>query len=78
MNTRKQQVEMWLVSLADTGSLAPAIACTAGERVLVEVSRKFTPQRLQALAYKSGLYLQARVARRRYTGGPHCDNTATE
>lgn len=62
VNSQKQQVEMWLVCKAATGSLVPGIACAAGERVLVEVSRKFTPQRLQALAYKSGLYLQARRA----------------
>ena len=62
VNTQKQQVDMWLVSKCDTGRLAPGIACTAGERVLVEVSRKFTPERLQGLAYNSGFYLQARIA----------------
>ena len=61
----EEQVEMWLVSKVGTGSLAPGIACAAGERVLVEVSRKFTPQRLQSLAYNSGLFLQVRAL----TGG---------
>ena len=49
---------MWLVSKADTGLLAPGIRFAAGERVLVEVSRKYTPSGLQCLAYDSGFYLQ--------------------
>ena len=58
MNSQKQQVEMWLVSRYDTGCLAPGVACTVGERVLVEISRKFTAAGLQGLAYKSSLYIQ--------------------
>lgn len=34
------------------------VAIAAGERVLVEVSRKFTPRKLAGLAYNSGLYTQ--------------------
>ena len=63
VNKQQQQVEMWLVSKADTGPLAPGIRCAAGERVLVEVSRKYTPNGLQGLAYHSGFYLQASLPR---------------
>lgn len=62
VNSQEQQVEMWLVCKANTGCLAPGISCTAGERVLVEVSRKFTPTGLQGLAYKSGLFIQVRLS----------------
>jgi uncharacterized SAM-dependent methyltransferase len=40
--------------------LFTGVSIAAGERVLVEVSRKFTPERLAGLAYKSGLYIQVR------------------
>ncbi len=60
VNGVKKQVEMWLVSKADTGEVAPGISIAAGERVLVEISRKFTVEQLQGLAYNAGLYMQAR------------------
>ena len=40
------------------------MSIAAGERVLVEVSRKFTPERLAGLAYKSGLYIQVLKAQK--------------
>ncbi len=58
INGEKKQVEMWLVSKADTGEVAPGISIAAGERVLVEISRKFTVEQLQGLAYNAGLYMQ--------------------
>ena len=60
VNNDKQQVEMWLVSKADTGEVAPGISIAADERLLVEISRKFTPEKLQGLAYSAGLYMQVR------------------
>jgi len=58
INGKKKQVEMWLVSKGDTGEVAPGISIAAGERVLVEISRKFTVEQLQGLAYNAGLYMQ--------------------
>ena len=54
---------MWLVCKADTGEVAPGISIAAGERVLVEISRKFTVEQLQGLAYNAGLYIQVHVTR---------------
>ena len=62
INGDKKQVEMWLVSKADTGEVAPGISIAAGERVLVEISRKFTVEQLQGLAYNAGLYMQVPLA----------------
>lgn len=56
VNPVDQQVEMWLRSKAELS--LPSVSITEGERLLVEVSRKFTAQRLASLAYKSGLCIQ--------------------
>ena len=63
VNAEQTQVEMWLRSRAALGEVAPGVAIAAGERVLVEVSRKFTPAKLAGLAYQSGLYIQVRGGR---------------
>lgn len=60
VNPVDQQVEMWLRSKTDLS--LPGISVAEGERLLVEVSRKFTAQRLASLAYKSGLSIQVRFA----------------
>jgi len=59
VNAEHTQVEMWLRARLDLGHVAPGVAIEAGERVLVEVSRKFTAPKLAGLAYQSGLYIQA-------------------
>lgn len=58
VNPTETQVEMWLRAKTDIGRLADGVNISTGERVLVEVSRKFTPQKLAGLAYNSGLYIQ--------------------
>ena len=60
MNAEDTQVEMWLRARQDLAQLAEGVTVAAGERVLVEVSRKFTPAKLAGLAYNSGLYIQVR------------------
>ena len=69
INSDKKQVEMWLVSKADTGEVAPGISIAAGECVLVEISRKFTVEQLQGLAYNAGLYMQVRCCLNQQTKG---------
>lgn len=61
VNPNEQQVEMWLKWRGPSRAVAPGVRFTPGERVLVEVSRKFTPERLQGLAYKSGFHMQVCV-----------------
>lgn len=58
INAAETQVEMWLRARMDIGALADGVVVAGGERILVEVSRKFTPQKLAGLAYNSGLYIQ--------------------
>lgn len=48
------QVEMWLVAPDDLRIPNTDITIAAGERVLLEVSRKFTQPRLRAMAFSSG------------------------
>lgn len=57
VNATDQQVEMWLRSRADI--LLQDVSIVEGERLLVEVSRKFTAEKLASLAYRSGLCIQA-------------------
>lgn len=65
VNEKEQQVEMWLRSKDDIE--LPVVSINQGERLLVEVSRKFTTQRLAGLAYRSGLYIQAHWRNSVYT-----------
>ena len=61
-----RQVEMWLVARRRLANLVPGRHVGAGERVLVEVSRKFSPQCISALAYDSRLCLEAAWGSPRY------------
>lgn len=56
------QVEMWLVAPCDIHVPGTDIAIAQGERVLMEVSRKFTQARLRGLAYQAGWCWQVRCA----------------
>lgn len=49
------QVEMWLVSKAGVPGVLPGVTVAPGERVLMEVSRKFTRPAIAQLAHRVGL-----------------------
>ncbi len=56
------QVEMWLVAHRAVPGLLPGskVGIAAGERVLMEVSRKFTEPCIADLAFRAGLCIQVR------------------
>jgi hypothetical protein len=62
INSELRQVEMWLVAQSACGPLPGGACIRAGERVLAEVSRKYTPASLRAMAYNSGFVTQVRAA----------------
>ncbi len=61
-NARASQIEMYLVSRCrqsvHLGSLGHTLELEAGERILTEISRKFTPARLESLLNGAGLAVQ--------------------
>ena len=54
------QVEMWLEARHTVPSVVEGVDICRGERVLMEVSRKFTVQDIRELAFKSGFFIQVR------------------
>ena len=52
------QVEMWLEARHTVPSVVAGVDICKGERVLMEVSRKFTVQDIRELAFKSGFFVQ--------------------
>ena len=48
------QVEMWLVAPEELYVAGGEIHISKGERLLMEVSRKFTQQRLRSMAFSAG------------------------
>lgn len=60
VNAEHKQVEMWVEALEGIKKVLPGIAIQKGERVLMEISRKFTPQGIAALAQRSGLCIEVR------------------
>ncbi len=61
-NTEASQIEMYLVSQRRQSVRIEALDCTleleAGERILTEISRKFTPAHLESLLHGAGLSIQ--------------------
>ena len=55
-----QQVEMWVEAQEDVNHVLPGVSVAKGERVLMEISRKFTPQGIAALAQRAGLCIEVR------------------
>ena len=51
------QVEMWLVA-SEKIHIAEGISIAQGERILMEVSRKFTLDDIRQLAFQSDFYVQ--------------------
>ena len=55
---------MWLEAGEGIGGLTPGVDLVKGERILMEVSRKFTQDKLRSLAFQSGFFWQVRAALR--------------
>ena len=53
------QVEMWVQAAETLADIAPGVTIRKGERILMEVSRKFTQDKLRGLAFQSGFFWQA-------------------
>ena len=51
---------MWLEARHTVRSVVDGVDIIKGERVLMEVSRKFTVQDIRELAFKSGFFIQVR------------------
>ena len=49
---------MWLEAPEAVDDVAPGVSIARGERILMEVSRKFTVDKLRALAFQSGFFWQ--------------------
>lgn len=59
VNPDGRQVEMWLTAKAPVHNIVPEIHIAAGEKVLMEISRKFTPCDIARLALAGGFSLHA-------------------
>ena len=55
------QVEMYVIAGEDL-ALAHGITIAKGERILMEISRKFLTKQLRGLAYHSGFYFQVKFS----------------
>lgn len=54
VNAEEEQVEMYLVARESVPDVFPGVTIERGERVLMEISRKFTGGGLRALAFEAG------------------------
>ena len=52
------QVEMWLVANEDVKGVCDSVNIHKGERILMEMSRKFTLEDIRQLAFQSNFYVQ--------------------
>jgi hypothetical protein len=52
------QVEMYMEAVRDVQDILPGVHVAAGERILMEVSRKFTARGLHSLAFHSSFFIQ--------------------
>ena len=62
------QVEMWLVANEDVKGVCGSVDIHKGERILMEMSRKFTLQDIRQLAFQSNFYVQVAAPP---ASGPH-------
>jgi len=70
------QVEMWLVANEDVKGVCDSVDIHKGERILMEMSRKFTLEDIRQLAFQSDFYVQ--VAAPPFSGYPLCTPCATK
>ena len=54
VNAEEEQVEMYLVARESVPDVFPGVTIARGERVLMEISRKFTSSGLRALYFEAG------------------------
>lgn len=59
VNKKLRQVEMYVIAKKPLPLVLPNVSIAKGERILMEISRKFTPQNLLALAFNAGFHYQA-------------------
>ena len=62
VNSELRQVEMWVQAKDDVLQVLPGVDIRKGERILMEISRKFTPENISGLAYNAGLCLQVKIS----------------
>jgi dimethylhistidine N-methyltransferase len=67
VNEDLRQVEMWVIAKESVENVLPGVNFCAGERILMEISRKFTPQDITGLAKDAGMCVQATWASTRYS-----------
>lgn len=60
VNKEERQVEMWVEAREAVKDVLPGVSVAKGERILIEISRKFTPADVGALAQGSGMCLEVR------------------
>lgn len=53
---------MWLVVTEEVKGLFDGVDILKGERILMEMSRKFTPEDIRQLAFQSNFYVQVGFA----------------
>ena len=53
---------MWLVANDDVPDVVEGVSILKGERILMEMSRKFTPEDIRQLAFQSDFYVQVSPA----------------
>ena len=58
INPVDRRVEMWLVAEEDVLQVIEGVDISKGERVLMEMSRKFTLEDIRQLAFQSNFYVQ--------------------
>lgn len=55
------QVEMWVVAQCAVPNVVPGASIVPGEKILVEVSRKYTVGGVRGLAHKAGFMVEVRL-----------------
>ena len=62
INPVDRRVEMWLVAEEDVPQVIEGVDISKGERILMEMSRKFTPEDIRQLAFQSNFYVQVHTS----------------
>jgi len=67
VNAEMQQVEMWVEAKETVRNVLPGLHIQKGERILMEISRKLTPQGISVLAQRCGLCISSTWASSKYS-----------
>lgn len=65
---------MWLVANEAVPGVVDGVDIHKGERILMEMSRKFTPEDIRQLAFQSNFYVQVSSCRPPPTGSREPDS----